>query len=344
MQLFKVPEQGRYTSLKNEEYLKSILSKFSFDLIIFQDSYSPIHIPLINLSNEIDCPVIVFEHNCPDYSLLTLNEGFYSNKILSLKDFLRKLAYPYYKYKIKKREKERRQLLYQFCDKYILLSEQYVSIFLKLSKLKEDTGYKLDYINNPLTVDVYNKIDLNQKKKQLLFIGQLIPRKGMLKLLSIWNRLHQKYTDWEFVVVGDGEELSIIRDYIETNKVKRVNLVGYKTNVIPYLKDASIFCMASTHEGWPLVLFEAMSCGAIPIAYNSFASVYDILDHDINGMIVPAFNDKLYLKTLESLMNDADKRLKMGENAVKKAKKFKVNEIIDEWDILINEVAKAFER
>ena len=58
-----------------------------------------------------------------------------------------------------------------------------------------------------------------------------------------------------------------LHDYVESNNIQRVSFEGFKTNVVPYYKDASIFCMASIIEGQPLTLTESMLMGVVPVAF-----------------------------------------------------------------------------
>ena len=62
------------------------------------------------------------------------------------------------------------------------------------------------------------------------------------------------------------------------------------------IKRAPILCMTSNYEGFPMVLVEAMQYGCVPFAFDSFPSLYDIINDGINGVIVPAFDEDSYAK------------------------------------------------
>lgn len=96
--------------------------------------------------------------------------------------------------------------------------------------------------------------------------------------------------------------------------------------------------MTSIFEGWGLVLTEAMSLGCIPIAFNSFESVYDIIDNEKNGFIIPHFKVKSYIKTLQLLMEDEALCNKISNNAVTKSKKYLIENIGKQWEGLIHEI------
>lgn len=62
----------------------------------------------------------------------------------------------------------------------------------------------------------------------------------------------------------------------------------------PYYAESSVLCMTSTYEGFPMVLIEAQQYGCVPMAFDSFEAVHDIIEDGENG------DTKLHL-TLKSM-------------------------------------------
>ena len=87
-----------------------------------------------------------------------------------------------------------------------------------------------------------------------------------------------------------------------------------------------------------MVLLEAMKYGVIPFSYDSFASVYDIIDDGENGFIIPAFDEMDYVEKLRLLMQDQDLQYKISKNAIDKSKDFRMEIIIEKWENLISEI------
>ena len=120
--------------------------------------------------------------------------------------------------------------------------------------------------------------------------------------------------------------------------MKQIYFEGFKTDVPKYLKKASILCLTSNTEGLPMVLLEAMKYGVIPFSYDSFASVYDIIDDCENGFIIPAFDEMDYVEKLKLLMQNQDLQNRMAINAFEKSKEFRLEVIIEKWGNLISEI------
>ena len=104
------------------------------------------------------------------------------------------------------------------------------------------------------------------------------------------------------MIVGDGEQRPILER--KAKNMERVNFVGF-SDPVPYYKESAIFCMTSNFEGFPMVLPEAMSFGVVPLAFDSFPAVSDIIIDNKNGFLIPPFSIKQYVKKIEILINNA---------------------------------------
>lgn len=81
-----------------------------------------------------------------------------------------------------------------------------------------------------------------------------------------------------------------------------------------------------------------MKYGVIPFSYDSFASVYDIIDDCENGFIIPSFKEELYVERLKLLMQNEGVQRSMSKNAVAKSLDFSVEKIIEKWETLFQEI------
>lgn len=97
-----------------------------------------------------------------------------------------------------------------------------------------------------------------------LFVGRLVPGKGVEELLEVSKQMH----DIIFLIVGDGPLKSeVIKVEAQTN-VKFVGKVDNKKLTV-YYNAADVAIVPSTHEeGFGRVILEALSCGLPVIASN----------------------------------------------------------------------------
>ncbi len=155
-------------------------------------------------------------------------------------------------------------------------------------------------------------------------------------LLKIWAKLEPKFPDWSLKMVGGGHEFESIRALAGTLGLKRVSFEGFQKPE-SYYRDASIFCMTSAYEGWGLVLVEAAAFGCVPVAFDSFAAVYDIIADGENGKLVPAFDLEKYAVTLAELMRDNALRERLVRNALRDVEQFSKEKIYARWEKFLND-------
>ena len=190
--------------------------------------------------------------------------------------------------------------LYLNSDRIVLLSNEFKESYIKLSGIKESS--KLTAINNMLSFPY--EMNNYQKKKQLLWCGRLLfSQKRPDRILLVWKKLQEQLPDWNLVIVGDGPFSNEMKQLSKKLSLQRVEFAGF-ANPIKYYKESSIFCLTSNHEGWGLVLTEAMQFGCVPIAFDSFESIHEIIEDGKNGFLVKPFDMDKY----------ADKVLRLADN------------------------------
>ena len=84
-----------------------------------------------------------------------------------------------------------------------------------------------------------------------------------------------------------------------------------------------------------MTLVEAQQCGCVPIAFDSFSSVHDIIQSDRNGYIVPNNAIDEYVCVLKELMNNDTLRAEMAANAQKDVQRFSRENIAKQWKTLL---------
>ena len=119
--------------------------------------------------------------------------------------------------------------------------------------------------------------------------------------------------------------------------LKRCNLYGFQKPASFYNR-SKIFCMTSLFEGFGLVLTEAMYYATVPLAFNSYVNVGDIIDKGKNGMLIPPFDVEQYANTLSLLMDNPILWKAMSEEAVKKSYSYSINTIGMQWLRLFEEI------
>jgi glycosyltransferase involved in cell wall biosynthesis len=227
----------------------------------------------------------------------------------------------------------------QLSDAVVLLSSRFKSNFLKI--VGEEYASRLFAIPNPFSYQVKEGGAKSPKEKMVLFVSRLdFSPKRLDRVLTAWHKLDKQFEDWRLVVIGDGVAADLFKDYAARLSLKNVEFTG-QANPMPYYQKASILCVSSTHEGFSLVLTEGLQQEVIPIAFDSYESVRDIITHGKNGFLVPPFSVKGYARTLQTLMQDENLRERMRRQIREDQSflhQFDVERITDEWEQLFRKL------
>lgn len=329
VKLKKFPYSVLGYNKENVKFLNELIESENIDLLIYQDSYFPCQYLLKDIHNK-KVKIILVEHSCPNGYEKEYKLSKNLNLINRVKEWINF-------HKSKKNELKNRKFLYHRCDKYILLSDPYISICQRLGRIKDKK--KFTVIGNPLSLNLED-INLDSKIKECVFVGRLDRVKGIDRLLRIWSKIEMKVPDWQLTIVGDGEEKEKTRIMINSLKLKRVNIEGFQKNVEKYYRRAKIYCMCSTYEGFPMVLPEAMAFGVVPIAFNSFEAYDNIVSDGINGISVKSFDEDIYASKLLSLMHDEKLLKKMQLECISRSEDFTPDSIFSKWNSLFSDLSK----
>jgi glycosyltransferase involved in cell wall biosynthesis len=216
---------------------------------------------------------------------------------------------------------------YDNSDKVVLLSKGFYD------ELRTFVPYcdsnKICAIPNPCTLVA--QIPILEKINEIIFVGRInTSQKKVDLLLKIWRKIYLKHTNWNLSIIGDGEERVDLEKQAKKLGLERINFLGLQ-NPGPFYGRAKILCMTSAYEGFPLVLAEAQVYGVIPIAFDSFASIKDIIEEGENGYLIESFNIEKYSKCLSDLINNEEKMRIMALNCQKSVDKFSIETIGERW-------------
>lgn len=218
----------------------------------------------------------------------------------------------------------------------VLLSQGVIKDYKQYARIKEIN--KLIAIPNALSFNqFFNTKELNKKKKQVLVVSRLDETIKRISIaINIWANIEKDpvFNDWQFKIVGYGDAENKYKKLIKDLNLKRISLEG-KQEPLPYYKDSSIFMMTSSSEGWGLTLTEAQQMGCVPIAFNSYSSLHDIITDGNDGFIISNNDVSTYTARLKQLMTDEKLRNNMAQNAIKNSHRFELAEIIKQWESLI---------
>lgn len=154
------------------------------------------------------------------------------------------------------------------------------------------------------------KLSLPLSGTLVIYVGRLVPEKRVDHLLKIWNEIRTKYPDACLLIVGEGSEEQRLREM----HVDGVQFIGQVNDAIPYLQAADLFVLPSSTEGLSNSMLEAMSC-RLPVLATSVGGAPDVIQHNVNGCLIPPDDVDALQNGLEILLADEAFRFTLGSNA-----------------------------
>lgn len=322
--------------------LRQFLIDHHCDLLVGQDAiFSKVLSSIVMKWNIPDMKYITEFHNSVLLMEKTLSKDYWWYQILNEKKIITKAIallrlsfYPLWLYKCRLTVAKNIQTNYNIADRLLILSQHELP---EIGRLIHYDLTKCVVINNPLS---WEKIEDNSilacKKKVVLIVARLYnPEKRLDRALHIWKLLEQRgYTDWTLRIVGTGVHEEYLKKLARKLRLRHVHFEGRQDSYFYYLT-SSLFMMTSAVEGWGLTLTESMQTGTVPLAFDSYPALKDIITDGYDGCIIEDNNLEAYADRMEQLMINKEERERIARNGLESCKRFAIDKIINQWIDLI---------
>lgn len=149
--------------------------------------------------------------------------------------------------------------------------------------------------------------------KTLLFVGRMVPLKGIDRLLEAWKEAFGGQSEPTLLLVGDGPQKKELLDYCQGNGLINVRFVGAVAHkeIPAYFALADVFIIPTLRDNWSLVVPEAMASG-LPIACSRYNGCWPELVYASNGWVFDPLDRENLVVTLLKIMGDAPQWPSMG--------------------------------
>lgn len=267
---------------------------------------SRVNVQVILATLGLDLPVIVSERSVPTHRSL--------GKIWS---FLRRFCYAK-------------------ASCLVVQSQGVLSYFSDISKLK------MRVIPNPVIEPKGLESGLDSEnmasgKKVLMSMGRLVEVKGFDLLLRAFAKVAQEHSDWSLVIWGEGPlrtSLEKLRDDLGLHH--NVQLPGLTNAPAKEMYRADLFVLTSLWEGFPNVICEAMACGLPVVSFDCPFGPREIIRENIDGVLVPHKDVDALANSLQSLMDNEEKRNRLSERAPEVLERFGLEKVMEMWKEELN--------
>lgn len=170
--------------------------------------------------------------------------------------------------------------------------------------------------------------------KRVIAVGRLDYQKGFDRLIEAWEWIQGtgKLTDWRLDIFGQGEWREMLQHMIDEKGLQDTARINPPTNAIMNeYAQSSLLVMSSHYEGFGMVLVEAMSCGVPVVSFDCKCGPKDIIQHGINGLLVPEGDIKALANAMMEVMTDETYRRMLSRNARKVVDTYSEEAVMARW-------------
>lgn len=201
--------------------------------------------------------------------------------------------------------------LFGKADCMLVLSKYWQDEICKTFEFGRD---KVKVLYNPCTTEVSKKD--YAKKKGILYAGTVNARKGYVDMIKAFAKIASEHRDWCIVFAGNGE--------IEEGKALAAQLgIEKQTAFLGWVrgeekdtafKEASIFCLPSYAEGFPMGVLDAWAYG-LPVITTPVGGIPDIAIDGKNCLLFnPGDVDKLAMQMNKMMSSEELRKLVASES------------------------------
>lgn len=166
-------------------------------------------------------------------------------------------------------------------------------------------------------VNTYDKNPYDKTNKNILFLGRLGERKGIYDFLQAIKSIDKEIDPQiKFFLCGDGDIDGVKRYVDESGIQSRIAYVGWidGKQKIDFFSKTMIHVLPSYNEGLPMSILETMAYG-IPNISTSIASIPEVIDNDVNGILINPGDIASLSVSLLRLIKDDSLRIRFSENS-----------------------------
>lgn len=236
-----------------------------------------------------------------------------------------------YKLKIPKRIAHSHNTLNQHNAVDKMLRPIFYKTYTKAISCGNDAGYFL-FKDNKFDV-FYNGRDLNKfrfskehRKKYrekynwnnyiiIGHVGRFNEQKNQIFALNLFEKLCKENDKYKLCLVGNGEKFDVIKNEIETRKLKdKVILTDNVNNINELINAFDVMVLPSKYEGLPMVLIEWEANGLFSIVSDKVTT-----EANVNGSVInlgiDISDENLWINEIKKVKNsDRDREIKSKEN------------------------------
>lgn len=173
----------------------------------------------------------------------------------------------------------------------------------------------------------------------IVSVARFSPQKNHDMLLEAFAQGPARFTRAELWLVGDGELRAALEGRVADMGLQgRVRFWGRRRDIPEILAAADVFALASSWEGNPLAVMEAMAAGK-PVVATAVGGIPELIQSGSSGILVSSGDVEGFARALVQLVSNSQLRKRLGMTARLVAEeRFDVNVMVKEYEALYERI------
>ena len=159
------------------------------------------------------------------------------------------------------------------------------------------------------------------REKVIICVATIGSIKGQLVLARAFAQLAPRFPDWTLEFIGRGDDTAyqkqldeLVASLSNPGQVRFVGVIRDFQVLRERFRHAALYVQPSLVEGLGLAVQEALSFGC-PAVGSAVGGIPELIEHGINGLLVPPGNEEALADALEQLLRDEALRHRLGNAA-----------------------------
>ena len=167
---------------------------------------------------------------------------------------------------------------------------------------------------NPILIEP--KLNSNLEGNYILFVGRLVPEKGVLTLLKAFQNISKQFSNEQLWIVGEGNQLEELQNFTKCNNLKNVSFLGNKSREeLQGIYTNSKFSVIPSEylEAYGNVIIESLSFGKTVIT-SDLVGIKDEIEQNCVGLTYPFKNQKALEEKMIELISNPSLKTELENN------------------------------
>jgi glycosyltransferase involved in cell wall biosynthesis len=187
---------------------------------------------------------------------------------------------------------------------------------------------------------VRRKYGIGPYEKMVLFVGRLVPQKGVEYLVKAVPSIVQNHGGAKFVISGEGWFKSNLENLAaRTGYGYRIRFLGFipDSELIELSMCTDVLVVPSVYEPFGIVALEGMAAG-VPVVVSNIGGLADIVEHDRTGVLVYPEKPESIAWGVNKVLSDRRYSDWLTKNAKKHVQK------VYSWEAVAKKTSKVYEQ